>query len=65
MFGKLLSSVIKVATLPLDVANAGMEILTGDSGSKKQRTNPYTCSPLGDLERLRDLAAEAAEDIDR
>jgi len=64
MFGKLLSTAIKVATLPLDAANAGFEILTGDSGSKQQRTRSSTCSPLGDLERLRDRIAEAAEEID-
>ena len=64
MFGKLLSTAIKVVTLPLDAANAGLEIMTGESGSKRQRTNPGNCTPLGDLERIRDRIAEAAERID-
>lgn len=64
MLGKLIGTAIRVVTLPLDAANAGLEILTGDSGTKRQRTNSATCSPLGDLERLRDRIAETADEID-
>lgn len=64
MLGKLLGTAIRVVTLPLDAANAGLEIITGDSGTKRQRTNSATCSPLGDLERLRDRIAETADEID-
>jgi len=65
MFGKLLSTAIKVATLPLDAVSAATDMATGGTGSKRSRTNDLNCSPLGDLERLRDRVAEAAEDIDR
>lgn len=64
MFGKLLSATIKVVTLPLDAANAAQDIAFGGSGSKQSRTNQWDCNPLGDLERMRDRAAEAAEEID-
>jgi hypothetical protein len=64
MIGKLLATTIRVVTLPVDAVNAGMDILTGGSGSKRSRTG-NDCDPLGDLERLRDRIAEAAEDIDR
>lgn len=63
MFGKLLSKVITVATLPLDAANAGMDILCGGSGSKGSR-NSYD-SPLALLEQLRDKVKESAEDVDK
>lgn len=63
MLGKLLSSAIKVVTLPLDAANAGMDMLCGGDGSKDSR-NSYD-SPLSALETLRDEVTEAAEDIDR
>lgn len=64
MFGKLLSSAIKVVTLPVDAANAAMDMATGGDGSKRSRTNPGDCTPLGELEKLRDQVADAAEDID-
>jgi len=63
MFGKLLSSAIKVVTLPLDAANAGMDMLCGGDGSKGSRNSHD--SPLSALETLRDEVTEAAEDIDR
>lgn len=61
MFGKLLSSAIKVVTLPVDAANAAMDIATGGDGSKRSRSE---CPLTGDLEHLRDVVADAAEDID-
>jgi hypothetical protein len=64
MFGKLLSKAIKVATLPVDVANAGMDIVTGGDGSKHSRNHPDNCNPLALAEQIRDAAAKAAEDID-
>lgn len=63
MFGKLLSTAIKVASLPLDAANAAQDIAFGGSGSKASRTKD-NFNPLGDLERLRDKVAEAAKEID-
>ena len=62
MFGKLISSAIKIVTLPVDAANAGMDMLCGGNGSKESRTQDPT--PLALLENLRDRIAEAAEDAD-
>jgi hypothetical protein len=61
MFGSLLSTVIKTVSLPIDAANAGLDILTGGDGSKEGRLE----IPLsGDLEQLRDAIADVAKDID-
>lgn len=62
MFGNLLSSVIKVATLPLDAINAGADMLCGGDGSKKSRTQDE--SPTAMLEKLRDAIAKAAKNSD-
>jgi len=62
MFGELLSSAIKISTLPVDAVNIGMDIATGGDGSKQSRNG---CdSPLSMLEQARDALADAAEDID-
>lgn len=63
MFGKLLSSAIKVVTLPVDAVNIAQDIAFGGSGSKHSRTQD-NFNPLGDIERARDKIAEAAEEID-
>lgn len=62
MIGKLIGTAIRVVTLPLDAANAGMDILTGGDGTKKSRADLE--SPLTILEEIRDRTAEAAEEID-
>lgn len=62
MIGKLISSAIKVVTLPVDMVNAGMDILAGGDGGKESRMN--TPSPLSLVEELRDAAANAAEELD-
>lgn len=62
MFGKILSSAIKVVTLPVDAANIAADMATGGDGSKRSRTDDY--NPLGELEKLRDRVADAAEGID-
>jgi Fe-S oxidoreductase len=62
MIGRLLSTVIKVTTLPIDVANSAMDMMCGGSGSKRSRTQDDT--PLAMLEKLRDQAAQTAEKID-
>lgn len=63
MFGKLLSTAIKVVTLPVDAASAGLDVLTGGDGSKRSRNDD--CNPFGMIEQIRDRIAEAAEDIDK
>ncbi len=62
MIGKILSTTVKLVTLPIDAASIAMDIAIGDDGSKHSRTqNPGT----GDLENLRDRITEALEDIDQ
>lgn len=63
MIGKLLSTTIKMATLPIDIANSGMDMLCGGDGSKQSR-NDYD-SPLSPIEKLRDQLADSAEKIDK
>jgi len=62
MLGKLLSTAIKAVTLPIDAANAGIDIMCGGDGSKRSRTDES--NPMAFLEELRDRVAEAAEGID-
>lgn len=62
MFGKLLGTAIRVVTLPVDAANAGMDILAGGDGSKRSRRADD--NPLAMLEQLRDRVAETAEELD-
>lgn len=62
MFGNLISSAIKIATLPIDAANAGMDLLCGGDGSKRSRTQDAT--PLALLENLRDKVADSAKEAD-
>jgi hypothetical protein len=64
MFGKIISSSIKIVTLPVDAASAAMDLATGGDGSKRSRTEENNPSPFSLAERLRDKIAEAAEDID-
>ena len=62
MLGKFISSAIKIVTLPIDAANAGMDMMCGGDGSKESRTRCDT--PLEMLESLRDKVADAAREID-
>lgn len=64
MFGNLLSSVIRVATLPVDAVNAAADLATGGDGSKRSRNDENLPNPLNMAERLRDRVAETAKEID-
>ena len=64
MFGKLLSSAIKIVTLPVDAASAAADLATGGDGSKGSRLESNHANPLGLVEKLRDRVAETAKDID-
>lgn len=64
MFGDILSSVIRVATLPVDAANAALNIAMGGDGSKESRTGHGTGGPFEMLEQLRDAVADTAKSID-
>ena len=63
MFGKLISGAIKIATCPIDVVGAGMDVLCGGNGSKASRK--MTESPLSILTDIRDAACKTIEDIDK
>ncbi len=60
MFENLFSLPLRVLTLPVDVANATLDIACGGDGSKRSRQD----SPLAPLEQIRDRAAETLEDLD-
>lgn len=58
MFGSFLKGVIKVATLPIDVLEAGADVCTGGDGSKASRQE----TPLGMASSIRDGVADAVEE---
>ena len=59
MLGKLLSGIVKVATIPVDVTEIVLDVATGGDGSKQSR-HDLDISPT----KLRDSVCEALEDID-
>lgn len=63
MFGKLISSAIRVTTLPLDAFNAGLDLASGGSGTKASRHSD-DLNPFVGLEKLRDEVAKTAAEID-
>lgn len=64
MFGDLFSSAIRIATLPIDAANAGVDLLVGGDGSKNSRNDQPFPNPLSFAEKVRDATADAAKSID-
>ncbi len=62
MFGKLLSSGIKIATTPVRMVNATADVLMGGDGSKRSRMEAPT--PLSLVEEVSDAVADAAKEID-
>ncbi len=61
MFGNLLSSALRIVTLPIDVANAALDVASGGDGSKRSRKE----IPLaGDIEKVRDAASDALKECD-
>ena len=58
MFGKLLSAVTQIVTLPLDVAEAGLDVLDGRKG--RLGDQPI----VSDLRKMRDEVCEEMEDLD-
>ncbi len=57
MIGKLISGAIRLVTLPIDIAESGMDILCGGDGSKESKQ-------LGDnfLSEIRDGICDGIED---
>jgi hypothetical protein len=62
MFGKLISTVFKVATLPIDVASISLDVLSGGDGSKDERLDSHNL--IAPLEQIRDKICETMEDLD-
>ena len=60
MLGKLLSTAIKVATLPVDIAVATLDVVTGGDGSGKELERGDVPLPS----KLRDAICDKIEDID-
>lgn len=63
MIGKLLSRVAKVATVPLDVLDAGVDLMTGGDGKKRGREEIKDCLPMPS--NLRDAVCDVLEDLDK
>jgi hypothetical protein len=60
MFGRILSGVIKVATLPIDAVEIGADMCMGGDGSKESRRQAGLPLPSD----VRDAVCDVAEDID-
>ena len=58
MFGKLITGIIKVATLPVDIVESGFDIVTGGDGSKASKE----MSAMPRLGELRDGICKGIED---
>lgn len=63
MFGSILSSVVKIATLPLDIVNGAGAALDGNDPANKQARTQIPI--LGDLEAARDKMCEIIESVDK
>ena len=62
MIGKLLSKAIKVVTVPIDIAEVGIDLITGGSGSKRSREKLKDEIPM--ISSLRDEVCDVLEDLD-
>jgi hypothetical protein len=60
MFGGILKSATRMVSSPLDIADIGMDVLTGGDGSKRSRRD----SPLSGILETRDEVANAFEELD-
>lgn len=58
MFGKLISSVVKVVTLPIDIVESGVDVVCGGDGSKQSKNQ----SDMPRLGSLRDGLCKGIED---
>ena len=60
MIGKLISGVVKLATLPIDVIEIGADLITGGDGSRRELKDVV---PMAS--NLRDKICEQIEEIDK
>lgn len=60
MFGSLLGGITKAVTLPLDVVDIGLDIVTGGDGSKYSRRDSVL-SPIVDI---RDDVVDSLNELD-
>jgi hypothetical protein len=59
MFGKLLSKAIKTATLPVDIAESGLDMLSGGDGSEESKES----SGMPRISEVRDAVCEGIEEV--
>lgn len=59
MFGSILGSIVKVATLPVDVVDITLDVVTGGDGSKQSRK----ASPLSMITDVRDAVVDELEEL--
>ena len=66
MIGSFLSTTLNIVTLPLNAANATIDLITDGDGSKESRMKPSDCpNPVRGAERLRDVIADELKSLDK
>jgi hypothetical protein len=60
MFGSFLKGATQIVSAPLDIADIGLDVITGGDGSKHSRRD----SLLSGLIETRDDVADAFEELD-
>jgi hypothetical protein len=60
VFGSILSSIIKVATCPIDMAESALDVACGGDGSEESKRNSGV--PL--ISGLRDAVCKPLEELD-
>lgn len=63
MIGKLLEKTIRTATLPVDVAERTIDVLSGGDGSRKSQIRGQR-DGINWLSSIRDATADACREID-
>ena len=59
MFGKFLSDVTKIVTVPIDITESVADVMIGGDGSKESKKDNMNI-----MSDVRDAACEALEDLD-
>lgn len=62
MLGKILSGVVKTVTIPLDVLDVGIDLMTGGDGTKRSRKKLAKSVPLPST--IRNEVCKILEEID-